>query len=67
VLRKYAWLIAKSGGVMDESPIERSQREFAEKSKIVRPAKTAGSEYFGILAIITLIVVIVVLFYLGMS
>ena len=59
--------LGNQGGVMDESPIERSQREFAEKSKIVRPAKTAGSEYFGILAIITLIVVIVVLFFLVMS
>jgi len=59
--------LGNQGGVMDESPIERSQREFAEKSKIVRPAKTAGSEYFGILAIITLIVVIVVWFFLVMS
>lgn len=57
----------KMGGVMDESPIERSQREFVKKSKMVRPAKTARSEYFGILAICTMVVVVVVLSYLLVS
>jgi hypothetical protein len=39
-----------------ESPIERRQREFIARSKIVRPAKTAGSEYMGILLICATVV-----------
>lgn len=49
---------------MSESPIERRQREFAEKSKVTRPAKTAGSEYLGVLIIVAFVAVVFALFYL---
>lgn len=40
---------------MGESPIERRQREFAEKAKDVRPAKTDSSEYVGTVIIVLIL------------
>lgn len=55
-------LFPERGGKVDESPIERAQREFFENSRKSRPAKTAGSEYVGVfvfLALVALIFIVV--------
>ena len=52
---------------MGESPIERRQREFVEASKVTRPAKTAGSEYFGVLIIVVVIVAVVAIAVMAMQ
>lgn len=44
---------------MNESPIERGQREFAERARVTRPSKTAGSEDIGVFIMIITVVLAV--------
>lgn len=56
-------LVPERGGKVDESPIERAQREFFENSRKSRPAKTAGSEYVGVIVILALIALVFIVVF----
>lgn len=52
---------------MAESPIERRQREFAEGSRKAKPAKTAGTEYIGVIIISVVVFAGLALIFFALS